>query len=260
MSVSAVEEFPFKSIFDDLAAKIPNVQQKPDGKGGFYPYIDKYQAMDRLNEVLGPANWEEHYMLLPGLPDQAPIGTIIHCDIIITLPDGTKLKRGDGTAVIDTRNVGPDLWVEQAYASAFKRACVKFGIAAYLKEEGRERRMRSQGQGGGGSWGGRQGGQQPQRAPARSGQQSQGGGQQPQHGGQGQQRGGGQQPPRDRGRPDKPGLVLYKQFVANKIDLKWIEDYGSVNNFPARMLNWSEEQAREAEAAFWDQHGERQEA
>jgi len=83
------------------------------------PYIDARAAMIRLDEVLG-VNWKDHYREISINGKQA-----FQCELSIKI-DGDWVTRTDGAETTDFESV------KGGYSSAFKRACVKFGIGRYL--------------------------------------------------------------------------------------------------------------------------------
>lgn len=80
-------------------------------------YIDARDAMERLDAVAGPANWQRSY---PWSNDKK-----ICCSVGVRI-DGEWIWKSDGAG--DT-NFEAD---KGAFSDAFKRACVNWGIARYL--------------------------------------------------------------------------------------------------------------------------------
>jgi hypothetical protein len=86
-------------------------------KGIPLAYIDARDAMERLDAVVGPANWQRRYPW-----SDSPR---LYCEVGIRI-DGEWIWKGDGAG--DT-----DVEAEKgAFSDAFKRACVNWGIAQYL--------------------------------------------------------------------------------------------------------------------------------
>lgn len=86
-------------------------------KGIALAYIDARDVMKRLDEVAGPANWQDEYHYF---------GDTAICYISIHIGDGVWIKKGDGAG--DTQ-----VEAEKGRISdAFKRAAVKWGIVRYL--------------------------------------------------------------------------------------------------------------------------------
>lgn len=80
-------------------------------------YINARTVMDRLDSVVGPFNWQNHY--------SSGAGTSIVCNIAIRLDD-EWIAKADGA--------GPsDMEADKgALSDAFKRAAVRWGIGRYL--------------------------------------------------------------------------------------------------------------------------------
>lgn len=127
------EETKNKSIAEQLAAPFETIGA--DGKiypahkwkGNTYKgdkvlcvsYIDARQAINRLNQVLGVDGWSNNLIEMSGK------GLI--CELILSI-DGKEVSKS---------NVGveSDYAKEKGQASdAIKRACVNFGVGAYLYE------------------------------------------------------------------------------------------------------------------------------
>lgn len=81
-------------------------------------YIDARDVMERLDDVMGPANWQRRY-------SHAEKKTI--CEIGIRIPEtGEWIWKADGAG-------DSDIEAEKgAISDAFKRAAVNFGIGRYL--------------------------------------------------------------------------------------------------------------------------------
>jgi len=79
-------------------------------------YIDARSVMARLDEVVGPQNWKDHYR---------QEGKITICEISIFI-EGQWITKSDGAG--DTNFEGE----KGAVSGAFKRAGVKWGIGRYL--------------------------------------------------------------------------------------------------------------------------------
>ena len=81
-------------------------------------YIEARTAMDRLDNVVGAGNWKDQYV--PG-----PSGEGIICGVSILI-GGEWITKWDGAENTDFEAIKGGL------SDAFKRACVKWGIARYL--------------------------------------------------------------------------------------------------------------------------------
>lgn len=114
------------TIFEKLANPLPpakvswrigQIAKKDPQKASALCYIDARDVMARLDEVVGPENWEDTY-------EETAKGRIL-CTIAIR-HDGRWIKKTDAAG---------DTQVEAekgAVSDAFKRAAVKWGIGRYL--------------------------------------------------------------------------------------------------------------------------------
>lgn len=80
-------------------------------------YLDARNVMERLDEVCGPANWQDRY-------EETPKGRII-CTLSICI-DGYWVNKSDGAGDTDVEGD------KGALSDALKRAAVKWGIGRYL--------------------------------------------------------------------------------------------------------------------------------
>lgn len=85
-------------------------------------YLDARDVMDRLDEVCGPAGWEDSYV-------ETPRGRVI-CTLSIKNAEGAWVSKSDGAG--DTAVEGE----KGGISDAFKRAAVKWGIGRYLYDLG----------------------------------------------------------------------------------------------------------------------------
>lgn len=86
-------------------------------KGQVLAYIDARDVMDRLDDVCGPAGWQNRYT-------HADKKTI--CEIGILTPDGEWVWKADGAGESDIEAE------KGALSDSFKRAAVRWGIGRYL--------------------------------------------------------------------------------------------------------------------------------
>jgi hypothetical protein len=112
-----------KEMMDALARpfEAEAIQWKPGAttqdrtRGLALAYVDLRHYIDRLNEVAGP-DWSDDYEVQDG-------GKVVLCRLTIA-----GVPRADvGEAAPNDENTATS-----ALAQAFKRACVKFGLGAYL--------------------------------------------------------------------------------------------------------------------------------
>ena len=116
----------FLELFAALAAEFEpgQVKQRPQGNRKI-DYITARVVMNRLDEVLGPANWWDEYAIFEHS---------VVCQLTIRLPDGTTITKCDAGGAAGMSDQGDD--DKSMYSDALKRAAVKFGIARYLYRDG----------------------------------------------------------------------------------------------------------------------------
>lgn len=86
-------------------------------------YVDARTVMDRLDAVVGPDKWEDHYEVLA---DKVVDGNrLVEAKCTLTL----FLEAGAG---VSKEDVGEGDSLKAAFSDAFKRAAVKFGVGRYL--------------------------------------------------------------------------------------------------------------------------------
>jgi hypothetical protein len=113
-------------LFAALAAPFESHELKiRSQQGRQLHYITARTAMNRLDHVLGPENWWDEY---------APSENSVLCRLTIRLPDGSTLTKCDAGGYAGMADSGDD--DKSGYSDAFKRACVKFGVARYLYRDG----------------------------------------------------------------------------------------------------------------------------
>lgn len=78
------------------------------------PYVDARTVLDRLDEVVGPEGWQDHYEVLV----QKEGNYAVKCRL--TLLEVSKEDVGEGDSL------------KAAFSDALKRAAVKFGVGRYL--------------------------------------------------------------------------------------------------------------------------------
>lgn len=113
-------------LFAALAAPFDSSEIKNRSQSGRQlHYITARTVMNRLDAVLGPENWWDHYV--PGEKS-------VLCELTIRLPDGVTLTKSDAGGYAGMADSGDD--DKSGYSDAFKRAAVKFGVARYLYGDG----------------------------------------------------------------------------------------------------------------------------
>ena len=114
-------------IFAKLGRQFRKDEVKRLSKGGStFDYVTARTVMNRLDEVLGPANWSDQY---------AVYETHVVCLLTIRLPDGREITRSDVGGISKTPDASDT--EKTGFSDAFKRAAVKFGVGRYLYGDGR---------------------------------------------------------------------------------------------------------------------------
>lgn len=114
-------------VFAKLGQQFRKDEVKYLKKGGHeLPYVTARVVMNRLDEVLGPANWWDEYV---------PYDNYVICKLTILLPDGRTLTRCDAGGFAQTPDASD--YEKGGFSDAFKRAAVKFGVGRYLYNDGR---------------------------------------------------------------------------------------------------------------------------
>lgn len=91
---------------------------KDKSKGIPLAYLDARDVMKRLDDVIGPENWEDEY-------EETPSGRLL-CKLTLNIDNFGRVTKSDGAG--DTAVEGE----KGAISDAFKRAAVKFGVGRYL--------------------------------------------------------------------------------------------------------------------------------
>lgn len=113
-------------LFAALAAPFsPDEVRVRSQAGREFEYVTARTVMNRLDEVLGPANWWDEY---------TPMENAIICRLTIRLPDGETLTKSDAGGFTTTTDSSD--YEKTGFSDAFKRAAVKFGVARYLYGDG----------------------------------------------------------------------------------------------------------------------------
>jgi hypothetical protein len=99
----------------DMVQWKPQATTKDKTRALAVAYVDVRAYVDRLNEVAG-ADWSDDYEVLDG-------GSVVLCRLTV----GGVTRSDIGEADHTDQNTATS-----AIAQAFKRACVKFGLGAYL--------------------------------------------------------------------------------------------------------------------------------
>lgn len=117
----------FPELFTALAAPFESheikVRQTPGGRQ--LQYITARTAMNRLDNLLGPENWWDEYV---------PAQNSVLCKLTLRLPDGSIVTKADAGGYAGLSDLGDD--DKSGFSDSFKRACAKFGVARYLYRDG----------------------------------------------------------------------------------------------------------------------------
>lgn len=113
-------------LFAALAAPFSDDELRVRSQSGReFQYVTARTVMNRLDEVLGPANWWDEY---------TPMENAVVCRLTIRLPDGDTLTKSDAGGF--TTTVDASDYEKSGFSDAFKRAAVKFGVGRYLYGDG----------------------------------------------------------------------------------------------------------------------------
>jgi hypothetical protein len=203
--------------------------------GREFQYVTARTVMNRLDEVLGPAGWWDEY---------TPMENAVVCRLTVELPDGTTLTKSDAGGFTNTADTSD--YEKSGFSDAFKRAAVKFGIARYLYGDGIPLTIRQElaAQGGG-----RRAAEDV--APRPKGNSS--------------AQGPGRPTPARPARQDAPRRSAEDAVVprSGKAFFAWVKErdeklcpdllrhvseWGKGRDYPARMIQWNDEQIEAAHA------------
>lgn len=90
-------------------------------KGIALAYLQARPVMDRWDAVLGPENWRDEYIPIPG--QNGPAGFL--CNLSARI-NGEWITKSDSADVSDIESI------KGGVSDSFKRASVKFGVGRYL--------------------------------------------------------------------------------------------------------------------------------
>lgn len=225
-------------IFAALAAPFESGQVKTRSQSGRdLSYITARTAMNRLDNVVGPENWEAEFY---------SVCDVLFCRITITLPDGRKVSKSDagGFKTMTTKEHGQTVEDEEntdktGPSDAFKRAAVLWGIARYLYRDGVPDFARAKEQGPRPSHMAQQPAQAPRSQPAERRQEDR------------PQAQGGPQEPRQFDGPPRSGrgMFAWSKEAEQKYDMpivKPLNEWAKGQGIQGRMVDWTPEQARKA--------------
>lgn len=180
-------------------------------------YITARTAMNRLDSVLGPENWWDEYH---------PGANSVMCRLTLRLPDGSTLTKCDAGGYAGMADQGDD--DKSGFSDAFKRAASKFGVARYLYRDGVPAFVQEH-------VGTVEAPAEPTAAPARADRES--------------------RPASDRsanghsssGNAPRSGRALFawtkEQEQRHEVGLlKYLNNWGKLQDFPGRMIDWDADQ------------------
>ncbi len=117
----------FSSLFASLMAPFAPEQVEHREQGGQnLSYIDATTAANRLDDCLGPENWD--FEAKPWGAD-ALIGTLI-----VRMPDGTSMRKSSVGARPNMPQADDSF--KGADSDCFKRCCDRLGVGRYLRKSG----------------------------------------------------------------------------------------------------------------------------
>lgn len=216
---------PHELILARLAAPFPNVKRRTGQGNQVMEYIDAPMMMNRLDDVVGPWNWEDDYTV---------IDTCVYCKITITFSDGERRTRGDCSAYDERKDQGGKPWPNSkvkktAFSDAFKRAGVKWGIGRYLKNGGKQanyyRRIAAHARHAPG----------PPTEPV-----------EPRGTGKTSEPPGPEEFPSRPGNPEPPGVTLFKLLTSPEYErvrgLECAMEYAEKNVYPKKVVAWNHQQ------------------
>jgi len=116
----------FPDLFAALAAPFEPEEIKVRSQTGRQlHYVTARTVMNRLDNALGPENWWDEYV---------PLENSVVCRLTIRMPDGSTITKSDAGGYAGMADSGDD--DKSGFSDAFKRACVKIGVARYLYRDG----------------------------------------------------------------------------------------------------------------------------
>lgn len=233
----------FPDLFAALAAPFqPGEVKTRQQAGRRLSYITARTVANRLDSVLGPENWWDSYL---------PMDHSVLCTLTIRLPDGTTLSKQDAGGYAGMADQGDD--DKSGYSDAFKRAAVKFGVGRLLYGDGVPEFVRERCPGEAGMEAeaapeavddGRRPVQQPRPRKESAAEEFARGKREAEARNAGGQGGGFNSPPRS-------GRALFAwvkdQEQRHEVGLlQYMNKWGKLQDFPARMVDWDAEQVARA--------------
>lgn len=123
-----------RALWERFAAPFSRDEIRSRQQGGrTLSYITARSAQNRLDEVVGGANWSATYRDLDVPSTDRVFRALAECTLTIILPGGELVTRVD---VGGASNPDPLVAVKGARSDSFKRACVGLGIGRHLYGDG----------------------------------------------------------------------------------------------------------------------------
>jgi hypothetical protein len=114
----------WRKIGDQFRKEMPVKQRKGRGNQQF-DYVTARQVADRLDTVIGPGNWETHFLVIDSEKQ------VVQCTLVIF----GQRKADVGYPNNPGRPELEDEPYKAAYSDAFKRAAVAWGIGRFLYDD-----------------------------------------------------------------------------------------------------------------------------
>ncbi len=207
----------YPDLFAALAAPFDahEVKLRSAPGGRQLHYITARTAMNRLDNVLGPENWWDEYV---------PLEHSVVCRLTFRLPDGSTITKCDAGGYAGMADQGDD--DKSGFSDAFKRAAAKFGVARYLYRDGVPQFVRD-----------REGTIEPPPEPAVANSISP----------STTNANGPSAPARSRDSAPRTGKALFAwtkdQEQRHQVGLlKYLNNWGKLQEYPSRMIDWDAEQ------------------
>jgi hypothetical protein len=220
----------YPDLFAALAAPFETheVKIRAAAGGRQLHYITARTAMNRLDTVLGPENWWDEYH---------PGANSVMCRLTLRLPDGTTLTKCDAGGYAGMADQGDD--DKSGFSDAFKRAAAKFGVARYLYRDGVPAFVQEH-------VGTVEAPAEPTAAPAPKAERAEREPRPPANG-NGNGNGGGNGNGNGFTSAPRSGRALFawtkEQEQRHEVGLlKYLNNWGKLQDFPGRMIDWDNDQ------------------
>jgi hypothetical protein len=115
----------YAEVYSSLMAPIVGEKSRQGAQGRNLAFVSASQVMNRLDDVLGPENWEDKYEAVPN-------GVI--CTLTLTMPDAYQISKQGFGGFAGMDDEGDDF--KSGESDALKRAAAKHGVGRYLRGDG----------------------------------------------------------------------------------------------------------------------------